>query len=109
MKNKFSVAMSLAVILAMLLTSLALADGYSVDNDIFYPGNQNSISLSSGPGAPVNTSAHIIVDFQGSKHLSAGSNISFSVSSAQTTLPAGYSVSTVSSTVPSNWNDTTDI
>lgn len=109
MKNKFSIAMSLAVILSMLLTSLALADGYSVYNDIFYPGNQNSVSLSAAPGATVNTSAHIIVDFQGSKHLVPGSSISFSVNAAQTTLPAGYSVSTISTSMPSNWNDTTDI
>jgi hypothetical protein len=108
MKNKFSIAMSLAVIVAMLVTSLALADGYSADNDIFFPGNQNSVSLSATPGATVNTSAQIVVDFQGNRHLVPGTTLSFSVSSAQTTLPSGYSVSTVSNTVPSNWNDTTD-
>ena len=77
--------MSLAVVLAILLTSLALADGYSVDNDIFFPGNQNSVSLSAATSATVNTSAHIIVDFQGSKHLVPCSSLIFSVSSAQTT------------------------
>jgi hypothetical protein len=108
MKQKFSMAMSLAVILAMLLTSFALADGYSVDNDVFSPGNQNSDTLSAAPGATVNSSADIVVDWQGQKHLSPNTAISFSVDAQKTDLPAGYSVSTVSSSVPGDWDDTTD-
>src|SRR5215216_3827173 len=108
MKNKFSIAISLAVILAMLLTSLALADTFSPDNDVFSPGNQNNVSLSAAPGATVNSSVQIVVDYQGSRHLGPNTALSFSVNSSQTTLPAGYSVGNVSSTVPSDWNDTTD-
>src|SRR5215211_3186672 len=108
MKNKFSIAMSLAVVLAMLLTSLALADNFSIDSDVFSTGNQNIVYLSAAPGATVNTSAQIVVDWQGQQHLQPGSTVSFSVNSSQTTLPSGYSVDSFSATVPSNWNDTTD-
>jgi hypothetical protein len=108
MKNKFSIAMSLAVIVAMLLTSMALADDFSIDSDVFSPGNQNIVNLSAAPGATVNASAQIVVDWQGQKHLQPGSTVSFSVNPSQTTLPSGYSVDSFSATVPSNWNDTTD-
>jgi hypothetical protein len=107
MKNKFSMAISLAVVLAMLLTSLALADTYSVDSDVFSPGNQHSVTLSAAPGATVNTSAQIVVDWQGQKHLQAGSSVSFSVNASQTNLPSGYSVGSASGTVPTPW-DTDD-
>ena len=108
MKNKFSIAMSLAVIVAMLLTSLALADTFSPDNDVFTSGNQNNVSLNATPGEAITTSVQIAVDYQGSKHLKPSTSVSFSVNAAQTTLPSGYSVGNVSSTVPSDWNDTLD-
>src|SRR6266540_3597377 len=106
MKNKFSIAISLAVILAMVITSLALADNYFVDNDVFDSGNQNNVSLSAAPGALVNTSAQIVVNYNGNKHLDAGSAVTFTVSTSQTDLPSGYSVGNVSSTVPSDWGTT---
>jgi hypothetical protein len=107
MKSKFSIAMSLAVVIAMLLTSLALADTYSPDNDVFSPGNQNNVSLSAAPSATVNTSAQIVVDFQGSKHLAAGTSVTFAVNTSQTDLPSGYTVGSASGTVPTPW-DTND-
>lgn len=108
MKNKFSIAMSLAVVLAMLVTSMALADTYSPDNDVFSPGNQSSVSLSASPGATVTTSAQIVVDWQGSKHLAAGSSVTFAVNTSQTNLPSGYTVGNASGTVPSPWDSTDD-
>src|SRR5688572_2300362 len=99
--------MSLAVILAMLLTSLALADDFSIDNDVFSSGNQNSVSLSAAPGATVNTSAQIVVDWQGQKHLAAGTSVTFAVNGSQTNLPSGYTVGNATGTVPTPW-DTTD-
>jgi hypothetical protein len=44
MKNKFSIAMSLAVVLAMLLTSLALADTLNGDALVAQPGTQDVIN-----------------------------------------------------------------
>jgi hypothetical protein len=109
MKQKFSIAMSLAVILAMLVTAVALADDLTIDNDTVSPGNQNIVNLTAIPGATVNTSAQLLIDFQGSRHLSPNSSLTLGVVAApQTTLPAGYTVSNVSTSVPSNWNDNTD-
>jgi hypothetical protein len=108
MKNKFSIALSLAVILSMLLTSFALADNYTVDNDVYDNGNQNSVNLSAQAGELVNTSAQLVVNWQGSKHLVPGTNVTLSVNASQTDLPDGYSVSSVSKLVPSNWNDNSD-
>jgi len=108
MKTKFFNALSLAVIMAMLVTSLALADTYSPDNDVFSPGNQNSVSLSATPGETVTTSAQIVVDWQGSKHLADGSSVTFAVNTSQTGLPSGYTVGNATGTVPTPWDSTDD-
>ena len=108
MKLKFANALSLALIMAMLFTSIGLADQFTPDNDVFTPGNQNSVNLSAAPGDTVNTSAQLSVEYQGSRHLVPSTAVNFSVNTSQTNLPSGYTVSNVSSTVPSNWNDTSD-
>lgn len=104
MKTKLFNALSLAVIMAMLLTSLALADNVGADNDITSPGNQSSVNLTAKPGDLVSTSAQLVVDYQGSKHLVAGSTLVLQVGTNN--LPAGYTVSEVTKTVPDPWNDT---
>jgi hypothetical protein len=108
MKQKLNIAFTLAVIFTLLVTSLAMADDVSVDNDVFSPGNQATVNLSAVTNATVNTSAQIVVDYQGSKHLTPSTLVSFSVNVSQTHLPADYTVGDVLSTVPDNWNDTTD-
>lgn len=55
MKNKFSIAMSLAVILAMLLTSLALADGITADADalVLSTPHPNGVTTTQNSGTTV--------------------------------------------------------
>ncbi len=101
MKQKFSVSLTLALIAAMLVTSLALADQVGVDNDIVSPGNQSSVNLTVSPDATVTTSAQLVVDYQGSRHLTAGSQLVLQVGTHD--LPAGYNVSEVTTTVPNPW------
>ncbi len=110
MKAKISkfLSLALALMLALGTTSLAWADTYSADNDVYSPGNQNNVTWVADPGATVTTSADLVVDYQGSKHLTPNSSVVFSVSTSQTSLPSGYSVSTVTGAVPGNWDDTTD-
>lgn len=107
MKNKFSIALSVAVILAMVFTSLALADQVGVDNDTVSPGNQSSVNLTVSPGDTVTESAQLVVDFQGSSHLVAGSDLVLKVGTNN--LPAGYTVSDVTTTVPDPWNNTVNL
>ncbi len=103
MKNKLTIGLTMAVLLALLLAPLALADTISVDNDVYSPGNQAEVNLSADPGATVNTSAQIVVDYQGNKHLVGGSTVVFAVNTSQTNLPSGYSVGSLSLTVPNPW------
>ena len=102
---KFSLALAMA--LALVITIVALADQTQVDNDVFDSGLQNTVSLTAAPGATVNTNADIVVNWQGSKHLSPSTTITFEDAGApQTTLPASYTVSDVSNYVPNNWLST---
>jgi hypothetical protein len=107
-QKKFYLGIAFALILTLVIATVALADDFSIDNDTFSPGNQATVNLTAAPGATVNTSADIVVDWQGNKHLSPDSTLVFSVIALQTTLPSGYSVGSVSNTVPTNWNDTND-
>ncbi|MDP9299430.1 MAG: thrombospondin type 3 repeat-containing protein [Actinomycetota bacterium] len=104
---------ALTAFLTVVGAGVALADTLSIDNDVFFPGNQNSVTLSAAPGDPVSTSAQLVVDYQGTKHLQQGTTVTLVVNAAQTTLPSGYTVSSVTKTVgdpgdSSTWNDTTD-
>ena len=88
----------------MAFAGIALADQMQVDNDVAGPGNQNIVSFTVAPGATVNTSGQMTIQYQGNQHLPDGAALAFSVSAQQTTLPSGYSVSTVNGTVPSDWS-----
>ena len=59
MKQKFSIAMSLAVILALLLTSFALADNLTTDGDGLVPLN-NITSLNLGNVCQGGTASSIV-------------------------------------------------
>ncbi len=102
-KFPMSLIAAMTAFFVMALAAVAVADQYQVDNDTFSPGLQNSVSLTAVVGGAVNTSAQIVVEYQGNKHLSAGTPITFSVNASQTTLPAGYTVGDASGTVPSPW------
>jgi hypothetical protein len=105
---------ALTVFFTVALGAVAVADTVTVDNDIFTPGNQNSVTLVAAPGATVNTSAQLYVQYAGSKHLVAGDTLTLAdAGSGQTTLPAGSTVSSVTKTVgddpgDGSWNGTGD-
>lgn len=107
MKGKFSSALSLALIVAMLVTSLALADQVGVDNDVVSPGNQSSVSLTVAPGATVTTNAQLVINYLGNSHLVAGSGLVLQVGTND--LPTGYSVTEVFTSVPNPWNSSVNL
>jgi hypothetical protein len=97
-------AMSVAVI--VLGTVIALADGYTVDNDTFASGNQNIVNLTVAPGATASTSGQIVVSYSGNaaaKHLHPNQTVQFAVVPAQTTLPVGYTVGNAEVAIGSTW------
>jgi hypothetical protein len=110
--RKSLLTMTVSFLLVLGMTG-AFADDFSADNDLVTNGNQNSVSLTAAPGATVNTSAQLVVDWQGSKHLVQGSSVTISVDASQTNLPSGYTASAVTKTVAdpgdsNTWNDTND-
>jgi len=104
MKKVLFTVLTVILTVGLLLPTVVLADQQEVDNDIASAGNQNIVDLTAAPGATVNTSAQIIVTRSGGNHLSPGDPLTFTVTAAQTTLPAGYSVGDVNGTTPSTWD-----
>lgn len=98
----------LGLAFAMSIPWIALADDYTVDNSDALSGNQNSGSLTTGPGATVTVTetARLVIEYQGNDHLIPGSAIGFSYSPSQSTLP-NATVSNPSGFVPADWGTTT--
>jgi hypothetical protein len=103
MKNKFSIAMSLAVILSMLLTSLALADTITTDGDIVNAGPNLSVTTCT---ADVSYNGSATINYQGSQHFAAVGgtlNVAYGADAPLTvTGPA-------TKTLPGGWDTTTDV
>ena len=72
-----------ALVLLVLAANAALADQSQGDNDVSAPGLQHSFIVSSDPGAPVQLTPQIAVDYQGSKHLESNQTVVFSVASSK--------------------------
>jgi hypothetical protein len=106
MKNKFSIAMSLAVILTMLLTSLVLADTISSDVDFVATGNQTLINLGTvTPNQAVNTSTSFQLVCSGKNHADQGNTVSVQYFSA--VVPAGSLTAgnVTIGPIPASWAD----
>ena len=103
MRIKCYLIMLFLAVISLLCPAVVLADQQEVDNDIASTGLQNIITLAGAPGATVNVSGQIIVTRSGGNHLTPGSALNFVVTPSQTTLPLGYSVSSVSGTTPGTW------
>ena len=102
MKNKFSMAMTLAVVLAMVVTSLALADSITTDGDVLNTGpnitiNNCTTSHSYGGAATINYSGGSHFDIDGGTL-----NVSYSAES-----PVTVSGSATLS-LPNGWDSNTD-
>jgi len=105
MKNKFSIALSLAVVLAMLITSLALADNLVTDGDGLVPVNDiTSLNLGNVCKAgSASSSVYLLI-----KHVGQGQvyDNSATVSlSAVTTTSVSNSFSDGSIVLPADWTD----
>jgi hypothetical protein len=97
--------LAVLVTLALVVPAAVLADQQQVDCDIYSPGNQNIVSLTATTGDTVTTQAEIIVTRSGNNHLLVGDPVNFvDADAGQTTLPDGYSVSSVSGAIPSPWD-----
>jgi hypothetical protein len=109
MKNKFSIAMSLAVILAMLLTSLALADQINPDADTLVANNQATKDLGTvAPNAIINTPVSFVLECNGNKHVDNGQTVHLAFTLAGSTVPAGGSLSATNASIgpiPAGWPD----
>jgi hypothetical protein len=99
-KKRSAGLVAMTALFMIAVSTYAIADTISPDSDVVSPGNQGSVSLSAAPGATVNTSAQLVIDFQGNKHLSPGTALSLAVD--QTNLPAGYIVGIAIGTVPTS-------
>jgi hypothetical protein len=112
MKNKFSIAMSLAVILAMLLTSLALADTIQTDGDTLVASLNPSVSDCTVQNTFSGSST---ISYAGGQHFASGATLTVTVTAdlgisasgpATTTLPMwdsngdAHVFSGISTTVP---------
>ncbi len=109
MKNKFSIATSLAVMLAMLLTSLALADTIQSDGDIVTPASQTTINLGTvAPGATLTPKVSFQLSCAGNKHVDNGQSVTLTYSAGNSSIPAGGTLSATTAsigTVPTTWPD----
>jgi hypothetical protein len=99
--KRLMVGLALAVVLVV-IPLVVYADNLDADADIATVGSQQNISLTKTPGATVSLTSQIIVTYQGQKHLTAGSAITFTGNSSD--LPTGYSVGNASGSVPNPWN-----
>lgn len=108
MRRKILKVAVLAMLLVVATAALASADGAVVDGDIATAGNQNAVSKVSAPGATVEATAGIAVNYNGSKHLQPETAIRFVLDS--TTLPAGYTVGDATGSLPAAalWNSNDD-
>ena len=95
---------------SMAFAAVAVADQLSVDGDVAVVGTNNPVSLTAAPGETVSTTAGLSINWQGSRHVVAGSTVNFGVDASETNLPAGYTVANTSVVVPTGagWNDNSD-
>jgi hypothetical protein len=109
-KRRLAVVGASLVLGASSLAAVALADQLSIDGDVGTAAGDNPLSVTAAPGATVSTTAGLKINWNGSRHVVAGSTVHFSVDAAQTTLPAGYSVGSASVAIPTGtgWDGNSD-
>jgi hypothetical protein len=93
MKHKFSVSLTLALVLAMLVTSLVVADDVVTDGDIVNTGNQPSVNLGTvAPGATLTPKVSFTLTCSGNKHVDDAQTATMTYSSSGSNAPAGGSI-----------------
>ncbi len=110
MKNKFSMAMSLAVILAMLVTSVGLADTVTPDGDTVTLANDSTVALGIvAPGATITRNAGFLLTCTGKQHPDDIQTLSLSYQSGSSIIASGGSLSATTSVIdiPTAWPDDT--
>jgi len=108
MKLKFANALSLALIMAMLFTSIGLADTISSDADIVAVGNNPSQNLGTvAPGATLTPQVSFQLVCNGNKHVDVSQTVNLQLNLAGSTVPGGSLSATNASigAIPSAWPD----
>jgi hypothetical protein len=100
MKNKFSIAMSLAVVLAILLTSLALADTIQTDGDTLVASLNPSVNDCT---VQHTFSGSSTISYAGGQHFASGATLTVTV-----TADPGISASGPASTTLPGWDSNGD-
>src|SRR5574341_1402545 len=107
-KRKLALGLSLAVILAMVITTLALAD--VIDGDTVASGIPTANLGTVSPGAILTPQVTFQLDCTGNKHVDNGQTVNLTFSLAGSTVPAGGSLSATNASIgpiPSAWPDDT--
>jgi|GEM_PF-3385065 len=105
MKNKFAIAMSLALIMAMLLTSFALADVVTSDVVLATVGNQTLVDLGNvTPGQVISSATSFQLECNGSNHADLGNTVFVQFFSVN---PSGNlsATDTTIGPIPADWAD----
>ncbi len=99
-----SLAVAVAGLTAVALWTAVRADQPQGDAAQATSGLQNTVSLTAASGVAVATSVQLVIERKGGHHLAAGDQVTFDVDASATTLPDGYSVGSVTLTVPTPWD-----
>src|SRR5215207_10735875 len=106
MKNKFSFAMTLAVIMSMLFNSLALADTVTPDSDTVIAGDQATRNLGDvAPGTVLTPQVSFTLLCAGNNHVDNAQSVSITFTSAGSTIPAGGSLSATNALIGATSGD----
>ena len=116
MKHRFSLSLTIALVLALAVTSLALADVITPDADIITAGDQPSQNLGTvAPGATLTTKVSFKLECAGNKHVDDSQKVNLTFTLAGSTVPAGGSLSATNTTIgalsgadpgiPASWPD----
>ncbi len=111
MKSKVSIAISIALLLTMIVSAVALADTLTSDGDLVTPDNQTSIDLGVvSPGAVITRYISFQLVCDGKNHVDNGQTVNLPFNSSGSTIPVGGNLSATNSSIgpiPASWPDDT--
>ena len=111
LRNKLAVGLSLAMILALAFTIVALADTIIEDADGVVVGNQSLQNLCTvDPGAILNPKISLKLVRAGKAHVDEGQTVNITFKPARSTVPSGGSLSATAASIgaiPASWPDDT--
>jgi len=106
-KRVFGATALVLMTLALLGPHVALADSEQVDDDLAVSGNQNIVSPTANIGSTVTVEGDVAIRFSsGGNHVPVGTLVTFTPDTHLSVMPAGWSASTETVTIPSGWGTT---